>query len=250
MKRILLGVPLAFLLLSVPLTAATVTLVQGDWLTIKPVGGQLSVLVDTPTLVKVQCAAGEPVDTPELDADTPANQTVTLKPGQKAVVKPSGGLLVIRKNSATQIKVFCDIAATAGKWKGTTNRGYPVSFNVKTLGTKWTEFACQTDFRVGGCRGKITVTLSGPADIVGRKFSADLGDYSFTGQITSATTAKGTWKFKNYYIMFCGYLTVSGTWTATWDGALESEETRRPAGSRHDVIVLEECDGNDVDMPR
>ncbi len=81
MRRWTILVPLFVVATSLQLPAAvTVTLDPGEWLTVKPVGGVLSITSTAPKLIKVQCSAGyaeleEPGEAIPMD-----NETVTLKP--------------------------------------------------------------------------------------------------------------------------------------------------------------------------
>jgi len=103
-----------------------------------------------------------------------------------------------------------------GNWSGTTSRGYPVSFTVNPSGTQWTNFKLKTNFNFGFCSGTIEITAFGPGNIISDQFSADFGNFAFTGQFPTTGTASGTYAFTNYFISGCGaFLTQSGTWTAT-----------------------------------
>ena len=109
------------------------------------------------------------------------------------------------------------IAATPidGSWTGTTSRGYPMSFTVLSTGTQWNDFKLKTDYNFGFCYGTTEVTVSKPGNFPTSQFSYTSSTYSFAGQFTSPTTASGTYSFVNDYITGCGYLTQSGTWTAS-----------------------------------
>lgn len=101
-----------------------------------------------------------------------------------------------------------------GHWTGPTSRGQPMSFNVSDKGATWTNFKLKTDYVFGGCSGTGEITLSGPGTITNNQFSRSSGDFSFSGQLASLTSASGTYSIVNYNTG-CGLLTQSGTWTAT-----------------------------------
>jgi uncharacterized repeat protein (TIGR01451 family) len=100
-------------------------------------------------------------------------------------------------------------------WSGTTNQGQPMSFEVSLNGASWTLFTLKAGFSMGGCSGTIIMTTDGPGSITNGQFSYTMGTYGFSGRFTSATNATGSYFYQNYYIPNCGYLTQSGTWTAT-----------------------------------
>lgn len=106
-----------------------------------------------------------------------------------------------------------------GHWTGTTNRGYPMSFDVSTGGQQWHTLRLKTDFSVNGCSGTIEMPAPGPGDITNNQFSGSNGNFSFSGQLTSLTTASGTYAFDNDPLSGCGFplqfFTQSGTWTAS-----------------------------------
>ena len=102
-----------------------------------------------------------------------------------------------------------------GHWTGTTSRGYPMSFDVSAGGTTWSSFTLKTDFALVGCSGTIETTSSGPGSIINNRFNGGSSTYQFSGQLTSLTTASGTYAYTNYFVFGCGYLTQSGTWTAS-----------------------------------
>jgi hypothetical protein len=101
-----------------------------------------------------------------------------------------------------------------GHWAGTTSRGQPMSFDVSGGGATWSNFKLKTDFSFGGCSGTVEVTIPGPGTITNNQFSSSGsgGAFSFSGQLTSLTTASGTYAFVNDPTG-CGSLTQSGTWT-------------------------------------
>ncbi|MBI2836884.1 MAG: hypothetical protein HYX75_01090 [Acidobacteria bacterium] len=224
--------------------ATTVSLNPGDWLTVKPGSGVLSVLTNSATVIKVECIdeAGEWA----VEDDGPVvNQTVILNPGQRVIAKPIGGVLTLKSSAASLIKIFCDNKPKGGKWKGTTSRNQPMSFNVTSNSTKWNNFTLKTDFKVGGCTGTTTISVTGTGSISGNKFSYSGGNFGFTGEFTSTTAATGTYRFTNLYLgPFCPSLTQSGTWTASANasGAEESpDELGDSTGRRRhrEVIIIE-----------
>ena len=107
------------------------------------------------------------------------------------------------------------VAPTAALWTGTTNRGYPMSFEVAVDWSEWENFKLKTDFSTGNCIGTIETTAYGPGPIIKGIFSLDFGDYSFAGQLSSPTEASGSYAYSNKYIPNCGYFSQSGTWTAS-----------------------------------
>jgi hypothetical protein len=103
-----------------------------------------------------------------------------------------------------------------GTWTGTTSRGHPVSFNVSSSGTQWSNFTLKTDFDFGACEGTVQVSFTQPGTITNDQFQRSTTTFSFTGQFTGAGTASGTYNFNNLFIGGCNAsLTQSGTWTAT-----------------------------------
>lgn len=98
-----------------------------------------------------------------------------------------------------------------GHWTGTTSRSQPMSFDVASGGTTWSNFTLRTTASVGGCTATVEVTVS-PGTITNNQFSSGGGNFSFTGQFNSPTTASGTYSFVNY--PGCGGFSQSGTWTA------------------------------------
>lgn len=110
-------------------------------------------------------------------------------------------------------------APTDGNWKGNTNRGYNVSFNVTGSGTSWNTFKLKTSFSVGGCSGTMETTVPGPGTIADNRFTRTAGEFAFSGEFTSPTTATGTYSYTNSYIYGCGYFSQTGTWSAAWQPA-------------------------------
>ena len=106
-------------------------------------------------------------------------------------------------------------APVPGHWAGTTNRGWPMSFDVSSDSESWSNFKLKTNFSVGGCTGTIEKTIFGPGDITNNQFSRNVGTFSFSGQFASADSASGQYAFTNEYIYGCGYFSQSGTWTAS-----------------------------------
>jgi hypothetical protein len=106
---------------------------------------------------------------------------------------------------------------TGGFWSGTTSRGYPMSFEVDSSATQWTNFKLKTNFNFGFCSGTVEITVYGPGAITNGQFSRSSSTFSFTGQFATTYTASGTYSFTNLYISGCSsYLTQSGTWTASF----------------------------------
>jgi hypothetical protein len=101
-----------------------------------------------------------------------------------------------------------------GHWTGTTSRSQPMSFDVSSKGTAWSNFKLKTDFQVGLCSGTTEITISGPDAITNNQFSHNGGTFSFSGQLNSSTSASGVYAYVNYFIAGCGTLNQSGTWTA------------------------------------
>jgi hypothetical protein len=98
-----------------------------------------------------------------------------------------------------------------GHWTGSTSRSQPMSFDVSSGGTAWSNLTLRTTASVGGCTATVEVTVS-PGTIVNNQFSGGGGNFSFTGQFNSPTTASGTYSFVNH--PGCGGFSQSGTWTA------------------------------------
>lgn len=104
-----------------------------------------------------------------------------------------------------------------GHWTGTTSRGYPMSFDVSTGGKQWRTFKLKTDVSISGCNvATIELPVPGPGPITNSQFSGSNGKFSFSGQLTSLTTASGTYAFVNEQLFGCPQpFTQSGTWTAS-----------------------------------
>jgi len=106
-----------------------------------------------------------------------------------------------------------------GHWTGTTSRNEAMSFDVSSGGSKWSNFKVQTPFSTGWCSGSFSITISqsSPNDIVSGAFQGGSGTtFSFTGQLTSDTTASGTYTFNKYLLSSsCGTFSDTGTWTAS-----------------------------------
>jgi hypothetical protein len=101
-----------------------------------------------------------------------------------------------------------------GHWTGTTSRGYPMSFDVSSGGTSWSEFKLKTEFSVGGCHGTVELTAHGPGRITNSEFGLTSTIFTFSGQFTSATTASGSYAIVDLDLPPCGSFSQSGTWTA------------------------------------
>lgn len=100
-------------------------------------------------------------------------------------------------------------------WTGMTSAGYPVSFEVSPNGQQWSNFKLKIGFQLGACSGTAETIFSGPGSITNNQFTYS-GPWSFSGQLTSLTSASGTYSIVNYYVASCGsYLSQSGTWTAS-----------------------------------
>ncbi len=128
---------------------------------------------------------------------------------------PQGSLAVAAQ--APQQPASAAYLPRAGTWKGTTNLGYPVSFTVDSTGTIWTNFSAWTHVVINGCSATITSNVSGPGSISSNLFSGSgsSGHFKFTGKLTSATTATGTYAWKYFWVDACKkYANQTGTWTA------------------------------------
>lgn len=102
-----------------------------------------------------------------------------------------------------------------GHWAGTTSRSQPMSFDVSSGGTLLSNFKLKTDFQVGLCSGTIEITIPSSGTIANNQFTGNSGDFSFSGQFTTPTSASGTYAYVNHVISNCGLLlNQSGTWTA------------------------------------
>ncbi|MBI2838599.1 MAG: hypothetical protein HYX75_09805 [Acidobacteria bacterium] len=116
MRKTVVLVSFVLSLVSVRARAATtVQLNPGEWLTVQPDGGSLSVVTNKPTLIKVQCAASNESSAEAIEPATPSNQTATLRPGQAVIALPTGGALVVKLNTPTSVKIYCS-AQTQTKW--------------------------------------------------------------------------------------------------------------------------------------
>lgn len=102
-----------------------------------------------------------------------------------------------------------------GLFVGTSSRGYPVSLAVAADGKSWTKFQLKTDFDFSSCGGTVTITVFGPGAITDSKFGSSGSTFKFSGQLDSATAASGSYSFIRHYLPNCGYLTQSGTWSAS-----------------------------------
>ncbi len=102
-----------------------------------------------------------------------------------------------------------------GHWTGTTSRSHPMSFDVSSGGTTWSNFVLRTDGVVGPCSVTITTTVPGPGAIANGQFSFSGSYFAFSGQFTSSSAASGSYAYTNYNIPGCGYFSQAGTWTAT-----------------------------------
>ena len=111
--------------------------------------------------------------------------------------------------------------AVAGPWTGTTSRGYPMSFDVSSGSTQWSNFKLKTNFSAGSGSGTVETTVYGPATITNNQFSYSGSDFSFSGQFNSLTTASGSYAY-NRLIPGCGTFVQSGTWTANSSFSLRS----------------------------
>ena len=106
-------------------------------------------------------------------------------------------------------------APESGLLIGTTDRGLPVSLVVSADGNSWTKFQLKTDFDLSSCWGTVTITVVGPGAITNNKFGSSGSTFRFSGQLDSPTAASGSYSFVDYYLLNCGYLTQTGTWTAS-----------------------------------
>lgn len=130
---------------------------------------------------------------------------------------PSSGSLIAAEPN--QINVYLPLITFPAppatmQWTGTTNRGQPVSFSTSDDGTQWLNFTLKTDFVIGICSGTIETTISS-GSLVQNQLSYTSSSYSFAGNLTSPTTASGSYQYNSRMIPGCGVLTQSGTWTAT-----------------------------------
>ncbi len=117
-------------------------------------------------------------------------------------------------NDAVSLMLPLDDPTPVGNWTGTTSRGYPLSFDIASDGTTWSNFKLKTNFSVGGCSGTTEITVSGPRPITNYRFNSSSGSFSFSGQFNSSTTASGVYAYINDFISGCGNFTQFGTWTA------------------------------------
>jgi Leucine-rich repeat (LRR) protein len=140
-----------------------------------------------------------------------------------------------------------------GPWTGTNSESRAVSFTVSGGGTQWSSFSYAIEFVCSytGTPVTTTVTLSGPGAITDGQFSYSSPTLAFTGAFDTATTASGTYTLTNYSVIHglpgppyvhTDYITLSGTWTATFGGTVPTITVTSPnggesweAGSAHDI---------------
>ena len=109
-----------------------------------------------------------------------------------------------------------------GKWSGTTNQGYDVSFTVSN--DTVTQFKIKVKIYGAYCTATITMTVSSATgwSVSGNSFtitgssSGTYGcNYTYKGTFNSNTSASGTWYYKDNYCNGSG----SGTWQASLKGS-------------------------------
>jgi len=129
-----------------------------------------------------------------------------------------------------------------GQWSGTTSRDHPVSFMVSSAGQLWSDFSLLTDYTVsappcGTVSGTLLAALPGPGSIADGHMSQSGGGFSMSADFSSSTSASGSYSYVNYqiavgasfppYVCF-GYLTQTGTWTATFASPATATPTITP----------------------
>jgi len=142
-----------------------------------------------------------------------------------------------------------------GPWIGTTSEGRAVSFTVSNGGSEWGGFLYTIAFFCPAIGGTVTtgITTSGPGTITDGEISySGPNGVAFTGAFDTPTTASGTFTLTDYAVTHGGLpyppyvhtdiIDHSGTWTATFDGAVNVLVVTSPnggetwaAGSHHDI---------------
>jgi hypothetical protein len=89
-----------------------------------------------------------------------------------------------------------------------------MSFDVSGHGTAWSNFKLATTFTIGACSGSTELNIPGPGAITNSRFNVSTSGFSASGQLTSLTTATGSYSFVSRSIPNCGLLTQSGSWDA------------------------------------
>lgn len=143
---------------------------------------QLEVQVNTPKLVKVSC---KPINTPMPTRTKPA--------------PPKG---------------------PDGNWSGKSNMNLPLSFRVAGNKTTFNSFVALVDFPA--CVVRLTLGASRPIVDNGINFHLDTngGTVDYRSTFTSDTTIDGTFEWHDVSVSNCGTGSPSGTWSATWVGAV------------------------------
>lgn len=145
----------------------------------------------TPTVTSTYTPTATPTATP---TSTP---TVTATPTHTPTVTP------------TATPTSTPAAPVDGHWAGTTSDGYPMSFDVSSGGTVWSNFKLQVN--AGSCGGK-EVIVPGPGTITGNLLSYNSTTFRFDGRFTSSSMAVGSYMFWGYRFPGCGSLYQGGVW--------------------------------------
>lgn len=109
-----------------------------------------------------------------------------------------------------------------GEWNGTTSYNNPISFEISSDSTQWSDFRLEFDWTGCGANGTTTIVIPGPGSITDNTFSySETSGYSFNGEFTDQIHAEGLYALMNYqitlyYPIYCSfYLTQNGAWTAS-----------------------------------
>lgn len=186
----------------------------------------VTLLILLSSIYPVGAAPPEPTKEPSSTPEPPVGEHTTINIGNHTTIDieikaspqspatPSAAPLLQDSKSDIGSDKAISLLAVDGHWTGTTNRGYPMSFDVASGGTTWSNFKLKTNFSVGGCSGTVETTVFGPGSVTNNQFSGGSGSFSFSGHFNSSTTASGTYAYNNNFIPGCGNFTQSGTWTA------------------------------------
>ncbi|MCL4299196.1 MAG: fibronectin type III domain-containing protein [Anaerolineae bacterium] len=186
----------------------------------------LALLILLSSVYRVGAAPPEPPKEPSSTPRPPVGEHTTISIGEYMTIDieieaspqfpatPSAAPLLPDSESASGSDNAISLLAVDGHWTGTTSRGYPMSFDVASGGTTWSNFKLKTNFSVGGCSGTVETTVFGPGPIINNQFSSSTGSFSFSGQFSTPTSVSGTYSYVNHSIPGCGNFTQSGTWTA------------------------------------
>lgn len=111
-----------------------------------------------------------------------------------------------------------------GEWFGLTDQEEPISFRVSNGGTITSDLVLTGRLSSPSCEMTVTVSWDDAETIrPDGSFSASVGgpfsdvQINVSGQFLSQAEAEGE-AYIRVYDYYCGYLSVSVTWTSSWDG--------------------------------